>query len=270
MRTRFCAFRYSTSPRLVVDFSRLHSTPDCGRCGPLAWGYWELSPVGALRWLSKKSGVSCFSGFLPWCKPEERRLFLPVADLPKLASEQVGNGKKHRASPCITARFFPVFVEKDAISWLWVLCGFAREKFPDFITSLVGWSAIIDYQLVISLFQQLMVTQLRIMEWYPSLTAPQTVNVFVLAHIALPSPDDKGSENHVQAYAPWGAHPFRGQSLYMTIFQKLILDSGWHIDEVRRTSLQCHWQVGKYFYFTISQFQIKSLNLQRNTQLPIK
>ena len=34
--------------------------------------------------------------------------------------------------------------------------------FPDFITSLVGWSVIIDYQLVISLFQQLMVTQLRI------------------------------------------------------------------------------------------------------------
>ena len=61
---------------------------------------------------------------------------------------------------------------------------------PDFITSLVGWSVIIDYQLVISLFQQLMVTQLRIMEWHPSLTARQTVNVFVLAHISLPSPDD--------------------------------------------------------------------------------
>ena len=28
------------------------------------------------------------------------------------------------------------------------------------------------------------------MEWYPSLTARQTVNVFVLSHIALPSPDD--------------------------------------------------------------------------------
>jgi hypothetical protein len=50
-----------------------------------------------------------------------------------------------------------------------------------------------------------METQLRIMEWHPSLTARQTVNVFVLAHIALPSPDDKGKENHVQAYAPWGA-----------------------------------------------------------------
>ena len=61
---------------------------------------------------------------------------------------------------------------------------------PNFITSLVGWSVIIDYQLVISLFQQLMVTQLRIMEWHPSLTARQTVNVFVLTHIALPSPDD--------------------------------------------------------------------------------
>ena len=36
---------------------------------------------------------------------------------------------------------------------------------PDFVTSLIGWSFIIDYQLVISLFQQLMVTQLRIMEW---------------------------------------------------------------------------------------------------------
>ena len=61
---------------------------------------------------------------------------------------------------------------------------------PDFITSLVGWSVIIDCQLVISLFQQLMVTQLRIMEWHPSLTARQTVNVFALTHIALPSPDD--------------------------------------------------------------------------------
>ena len=47
-----------------------------------------------------------------------------------------------------------------------------------------------------------MVTQLRIMEWYPSLTARQTVNVFVLTHIALPSPDDTKKENHVQAYAP--------------------------------------------------------------------
>ena len=65
-----------------------------------------------------------------------------------------------------------------------------NQALPDFITSLVGWSVIIDYQLVISLFQQLMVTQLRIMEWYPSLTARQTVNVFVLTHIALPSPDD--------------------------------------------------------------------------------
>ena len=76
---------------------------------------------------------------------------------------------------------------------------------PDFITSLVGWSVIIDYQLVISLFQQLMVTQLRIMECYSSLTARQTVNVFVLSHIALPPPDDTKKENHVQAYAPWGA-----------------------------------------------------------------
>ena len=68
---------------------------------------------------------------------------------------------------------------------------------PDFITSLVGWSVIIDYRLVISLFQQLMVTQLRILEWYPSLTARQTVNVFVPTHIALPSPDDKEKkENH--------------------------------------------------------------------------
>ena len=77
---------------------------------------------------------------------------------------------------------------------------------PDFITSLVGWSVIIDYRLVISLFQQLMVTQLRILEWYPSLTARQTVNVFVPTHIALPSPDNKEKkENHVKAYAPWGA-----------------------------------------------------------------
>ena len=73
---------------------------------------------------------------------------------------------------------------------------------PDFITSLVGWSVIIDYQLVISLFQQLMVTQLRIMEWYPSLTARQTVNVFALpCHLQV----IKRKENHVQAYAPWGA-----------------------------------------------------------------
>ena len=36
---------------------------------------------------------------------------------------------------------------------------------------------------------------------YPSFTARQTVNVFVLTHIALPSPDDI-EENHVQAYAP--------------------------------------------------------------------
>ena len=43
------------------------------------------------------------------------------------------------------------------------------------------------------------------MEWYPSLTARQTVNVFVLTHIALPSPDDTRKENHVQSYAPWGA-----------------------------------------------------------------
>ena len=35
-----------------------------------------------------------------------------------------------------------------------------------------------------------------------SLTARQTVNVFVLTHIALPSPDDTKRENHVQAYAP--------------------------------------------------------------------
>ena len=40
------------------------------------------------------------------------------------------------------------------------------------------------------------------------LTARQTVNVFVLTHIALPSPDDKKKENHVQAYAPWGALSF--------------------------------------------------------------
>ena len=65
-----------------------------------------------------------------------------------------------------------------------------NQALPDFITSLVGWSIIINYQLVISLFQQLMVTQLRIMEWHSSLTARQTVNVFVLTHIALPSPDD--------------------------------------------------------------------------------
>ena len=77
----------------------------------------------------------------------------------------------------------------------------SSKSFPDFLTFLVGWSVIIDYQLVISLFQQLMVTQLRIMEWYPSLTARQTVNVFVLTHIALPSPDDTKKENHVQAPA---------------------------------------------------------------------
>ena len=101
-------------------------------------------------------------------------------------------------------------------------------------------------------------SQLRIMEWHPSLTARQTVNVLVLTHIALPSPDDTKKENHVQAYAPWGAlslnqrdsltskldgypagwdSPFRGQSLYVTIFQKLIFDSGWRIDEVRNAWL---------------------------------
>ena len=47
-----------------------------------------------------------------------------------------------------------------------------------------------------------MVTQLRIMEWHPSLTARQTVNAFVQTRIALPSPDDTKKENHVQAYAP--------------------------------------------------------------------
>ena len=107
---------------------------------------------------------------------------------------------------------------------------------PDFITSLVGWSVIIDCQLVISLFQQLMVTQLRIMEWYPSLTARQTVNVFVLSHIALPSPDDtkqkimyrltlheelwvstsgKALRASSTAIPLVETHPFRGQSLYM-------------------------------------------------------
>ena len=107
---------------------------------------------------------------------------------------------------------------------------------PDFITSLVGWSVIIDYQLVISLFQQLMVTQLRIMEWYPSL-ARQTVNVFVLTHIALPSPDDTKQKImysltlHEELWVSTSGialrasstaiplaetHPFRGQSLYMT------------------------------------------------------
>ena len=44
------------------------------------------------------------------------------------------------------------------------------------------------------------------MVWYPSLTARQTVNAFVLTRIALPPPDDTKKENHVQAYAPWGAH----------------------------------------------------------------
>ena len=106
---------------------------------------------------------------------------------------------------------------------------------PDFITSLVGWSVIIDYQLVISLFQQLMVTQLRIMEWYHSL-ARQAVNVFVLTHIALPSPDDTKQKImysltlHEELWVSTigialrasstaipliETHPFRGQSLYM-------------------------------------------------------
>ena len=106
---------------------------------------------------------------------------------------------------------------------------------PDFITSLVGWSVIIDYQLVISLFQQLMVTQLRIMEWYHSL-ARQAVNVFVLTHIALPSPDDTKQKImyrltlHEELWVSTSGialrasstaiplietHPFRGQSLYM-------------------------------------------------------
>ena len=106
---------------------------------------------------------------------------------------------------------------------------------PDFITSLVGWSVIIDYQLVISLFQQLMVTQLRIMEWYHSL-ARQAVNVFVLTHIALPSPDDTKQKImysltlHEELWVSTSGialrasstaiplvetHPFWGQSLYM-------------------------------------------------------
>ena len=76
---------------------------------------------------------------------------------------------------------------------------------PDFITSLVGWSVIIDYQLVISLFQQLMVTQLRIMEWYPSLTARQTVNVFAWLILPCHLQVIKKKENHGHAYAPQGA-----------------------------------------------------------------
>ena len=74
------------------------------------------------------------------------------------------------------------------------------------------------------------------MEWYPSLTARQTVNVFVLTHIALPSPDDTKQKImysltlHEELWASTSgialrasstaiplveAHPFRGQSLYM-------------------------------------------------------
>ena len=107
---------------------------------------------------------------------------------------------------------------------------------PDFITSLVGWSVIIAYQLVISLFQHLMVTHLRIIVFFPSLTARQTVNVFVLTHIALPSPDDTKQKImysltlHEELWVSTSGialrasstaiplaetHPFRGQSLYM-------------------------------------------------------
>ena len=63
-----------------------------------------------------------------------------------------------------------------------------------------------------------MVTQLRIMEWYPSLTARQTVNVFVLTHIALPSPDDKEKRKSctgLRSMRSSESQPFRGQSLYM-------------------------------------------------------
>ena len=57
---------------------------------------------------------------------------------------------------------------KQAMFLLTVMQTFLKLLFqltsPYFITSLVGCSVIIDYQLVISLFLQLMVTQLRIME----------------------------------------------------------------------------------------------------------
>ena len=123
------------------------------------------------------------------------------------------------------------------IAVVWAPLG-AKKKgdVPDFITSFVGWSVIIDYQLVISLFQQLIVTQLRIMEWYSSLTARQTVNV--LSWLILPchlqmirkekimyrltlheelwvSTSGIALRASSTAIPIVETHPFRGQSLYM-------------------------------------------------------
>jgi len=64
-----------------------------------------------------------------WCKPEERRLFLSGSGGPKLASKQVGTGKKQRAQPLHHGNGFYRFLSnKDAISRLRVLCGLARKK----------------------------------------------------------------------------------------------------------------------------------------------
>ena len=69
------------------------------------------SPDGALRWLSKNRGVSCFSGF-PYRDASLRNegcFFLVPAGRSLLRSTTVPERNRGR-SPCITARVFPVFV----------------------------------------------------------------------------------------------------------------------------------------------------------------
>ena len=93
-----------------------------------------------------------------------------------------------------------------------------KTKNLNFITFLVGWSVINDSQLVISLFQQLMVTQFRMMEWYPSLTARQTINVFAWLILPCHLQVIKRKENHGHAYAPQGA---MGLKLWGSLASKL-------------------------------------------------
>ena len=91
-------------------FRAPHYTPDCGRCAPLVWGYWELSPAGALSCQSKNRGVSCFFGF-PCCDASLRNegCFFPVPTCRSLLRSKSAMGRNLGRSPCITARVFTGF-----------------------------------------------------------------------------------------------------------------------------------------------------------------
>ena len=77
-----------------------------------------------------------FPVFLARCKPEERRLFLYGTDLAKLASKQVGTGKKHRAQPLHHSKDFTGFCRNKMPFHGFAFFAALREEITDVATRL--------------------------------------------------------------------------------------------------------------------------------------